>query len=66
MTKIESILYKLKKMTETLSCYVKTVCKYSKMGLGKCTPQSVQLSLFESNTMGLKIDIVFTKPLSMF
>ena len=48
-------------MTEILSCCVKTVCKYSNMGLRKCTPQSVQLSSVETNTMGLKIDIVLTK-----
>ena len=37
------------------------MCKYSKMGLGKCTPKSVQLSKVETNTMGLKIDILLTK-----
>ena len=31
------------------------------MGLGKCTPQSVQLLSVETNTMELKIDMFLTK-----
>ena len=37
------------------------MCKYSKMGIEKCTQKSVQLSSVETNTMGLKIDIFLTK-----
>ena len=37
------------------------MCKYSKLVLGKCMTQSVQLSSVESNTMGLNIDIFLKK-----
>ena len=61
MTKIPSILAKLKKNDWNSKFCKKKVCKYSKLGLGKCMPQSVQLSWVENNTMGLKLDICLTK-----